>query len=167
MIELERVKQNNIFARYYISNHYTKPRGFIGRNITYLIIVDDDVCGVIVGGSTSLHLPNRFSFFGECNIQDIINNRLFRLEKNVPNLGTQVLKLWRNKVVLDWYSKYNSKCIGFETLVKPPLTGSVYKADNWFFGGMTKGYTAKAIKHGRKNRLWIKIEPRYIFFKRV
>jgi hypothetical protein len=165
MIELVKVKQNHPQAREYITNHYTHPRGFIGRNVTYLIKVDGEVCGVIVGGSTSLYLPNRKEFFGECNIQDIINNRLFRLEKNIPNLGTQILKLWRKQVCVDWKLKYNSDPIGFETLVKPPRNGAVYKADNWIFGGMTKGYTCKVPKHNK--RVWYKTEPRLVFYKRI
>jgi len=164
MIELKLTKQNDELARYYISNHYTKPRGFIGRNVTYLIVVNDCICGVIVGGSTSLHLLNRKNFFGDCDIQDIINNRLFRLENNLPNLGTQVLKIWRKQVCIDWNRKYNSNPIGFETLVKPPLTGAVYRADNWIFGGMTRGYTCKVPKHGV--RVWYKTEPRLIFFRK-
>jgi hypothetical protein len=165
MIELVKVKQNHPQAREYITNHYIHPRGFIGRNVTYLIVVDGETCGVIVGGSTSLHLPNRKEFFGECNIQDIINNRLFRLEKNIPNLGTQVLKLWRKQVVIDWKIKYNSDAIGFETLVRPPLNGAVYRADNWILGGMTKGYTCKVPHH--RTRVWYKTEPRLVFYKRI
>jgi len=165
-IELERVKQNNPEAIRYITNHYTHPRGFIGKNSTHLIKVDGLVCGVIVGGSTSLHLTGRFEFFGEdCDIQNIINNRLFRLELNIPNLGTQVLKLWRKVVVEDWKLRYNCNPIGFETLVKPPLNGAVYRADNWVFGGMTKGYTAKKFGHKNNCKLWIKTEPRLVFLK--
>ena len=166
-IELERVKQTDSKAREYITNHYTNPRGFIGRNTTHLIKVDGNVCGVIVSGSTSLHLVGRSEFFGkDCNIQDIINNRLFRLENNIPNLGTQVLKLWRKVVVEEWKIKYDCTPIGFETLVKPPLTGSVYRADNWFFGGITKGYTATKFGHSNKDKLWIKTEPRLVFFRK-
>jgi len=164
-IELVRVKQTDKLARSYITNHYTQPRGFIGRVITYLIKVDKEICGVIVGGSTSLHLPGRRDFFGDCNIQDIINNRLFRLENNIPNLGSQILKLWRHLVVRDWESIYDSKVIGFETLVKPPRTGAVYKADNWILTGMTRGYTAT--RPTRDYRNWIKTEPRLVFSKRI
>ena len=163
-IELEAVKKNDKLARYYIDKHYTRPREFIGRNITYLIVVNNVVCGAIVGGSTSLYLPNRFELFGDCNIQDIVNNRLFRLENNIPNLGTQVLKLWRKQVVVDWKIKYDSDCIGFETLVRPPLTGSVYKADNWVFGGMTKGYTC-TLYHNKK--IWFKTDKRLVFSRKV
>ena len=165
-IELEQVKQNNPKAREYITNHYTQPRGFIGRNTTHLIKVDGSYCGVVVSGSTSLYLPNRKEFFGDpVDIQKIINNRLFRLELNIPNLGTQVLKMWRKQVVLDWKIKYNCDPIGFETLVKPPRNGAVYRADNWFYGGMTKGYTARVPKHGV--RVWYRTEPRLIFFKMI
>lgn len=164
-IELVRAKQTDSVVRFYVTNHYTQPRGFIGRVFTYLIKVDDDVCGVIVGGSTSLHQQGRKEFFGLCNIQDIINNRLFRLENNQPNLGSRILKVWRNTIVKDWEDKYQCKVIGFETLVKPPRDGAVYKADNWIFTGTTKGYTAH--KCGTRQWKWIKTEPRLIFSKRV
>jgi len=166
-IELETVKQNNPTARFYIDRHYTSPRNFIGKNLTYLIKVDNAVCGVIVGGSTSFTLTGRNEFFGsDCDIQSIINNRLFRLESDIKNLGTQVLKVWRNKVVVDWKEKYGDNPIGFETLVRPPLTGSVYKADNWELVGMTKGFTAKT-NWTKKTRIWIPTDKRLVFMKRV
>ena len=73
--------------------------------------------------------------------------------------------MWRKQVVLDWKIKYNCDPIGFETLVKPPRNGAVYRADNWFYGGMTKGYTARVPKHGV--RVWYRTEPRLIFFKMI
>jgi hypothetical protein len=164
-IELEQVKQTDSRAREYITNHYTHPRRFIGKNVTHLIKVDNSVCGVIVGGSTSFSLVGRKEFFGEnCDIQSIINNRLFRLENNTKNLATQVLKVWRKQVVKDWKSKYGDTPIGFETLVRPPLTGACYKADNWKLVGMTKGYTARTNWY-RKTRQWIKTDKRLVFMK--
>lgn len=167
-IDLERVKQTDAHAQEYITNHYTNPRGFIGKVTTHLIVVDSKVCGVIVGGSTSMHLHGRQDYFGDCDIQSIINNRLFRLEQNTPNLGTQVLKLWRQTVVQNWKDTYNTIPIGFETLVLPPRTGAVYKADNWDYVGMTKGWSARC-PNGHKNgvRVWYKTDPRLVFMKRI
>lgn len=165
-IELVRVKQSEPSARYYISTHYTRTRWFVGRNIVYLIKINNDVCGVMVGGSTSYYLPGRKEFFGDCDIQSIINNRLFRLENNtIPNLGTRILKLWRNKVVEDWEFTYHNIPIGFETLVLPPRTGAIYKADNWTYSAMTKGY--KARRFNKDNKVLVKDFPRLVFSKKL
>lgn len=165
VIELVRTKQSNKIARYYISTHYTQTRWFVGRNLCYLIKVDNEICGVMVGGSTSYYLPGRKEFFGDVDIQDIINNRLFRIENNTPNLGTQLLKLWRYKVVEDWELTYHSIPIGFETLVKPPRTGAVYKADNWTFTAITKGY--KARRFNKHHKILIPDVPRLVFSKKL
>ena len=61
------------------------------------------------------------------------------------NFGTKVLKLWRKQVVIDWQTLYESRVIGFETLVELPRTGSMYKADNWQLVGTTKGFTCRRV----------------------
>ena len=148
MIRLELASKSDVDIADYMKKHYSHPKGFVGRQIMYRIWVDNKPCGAIAGGSATQNLPGRNEFFGdEFKLQNIINNTFYHLENNCgdKNLGTKVLKLWRNQVVFDWQYLYKSPVIGFETLVELPRNGALYKADNWTFVGTTKGYTCKRI----------------------
>lgn len=99
-------------------------------------------------------------------LRGIVNNIVFRLEKPEKNLATRVLSLWRTVTPLVWEDLYGATVYGFETLViierdgimegglgsepedeKAALgdfknsPGTLYKADNWTFAGMTEGNT--------------------------
>lgn len=76
-------------------------------------------------------------------LNGIVDNTVFRLERNEPNLATQIMARWRRTVIKDWEQKYGVKVAGFETFVveESYRKGSLYKADNWDFVGRTKGST--------------------------
>jgi len=133
-----------------MSVHYSQPKGFVGRNICYAVLWEKVYYGAIVGGSATLHLPNRNEYFdiGKSEINSIINNIFFHIEKQngeypVRNFATKVIKEWRERMVVDWENKYKDKVIGFETLVELPRSGECYKRDKWDLIGQTIGYTCK------------------------
>jgi hypothetical protein len=144
-----------------MENHYSKPQGFVGRNICYAIGYGGKLYGTIVGGSATLHLPNRNEFFGEkYNINSIINNIFYHIEPDedtlkypLRNFTIKVLETWRNKIVKDWEKKYSIKPIGFESLVELPRSGEIYKRDGWIEVGITKGFTCKRIS-GQSTDSW-------------
>ncbi len=121
----------------------------------YLIFVDSEIAGIISGGSAAFATKPRDDFFGInkdnriVSLNGIIDNTVFRLEKNLPNLGTQVLAMWRKRIVIDWEQTYNVKPCGFETFIIETKTrkGAMYKADNWTYVGETSGST-KLHSHG-------------------
>lgn len=155
MIELIKSKKSDPDIQYLMSIHYSQPKGFVGRQIIYKIFQEGEFVGAIGAGSATMHLPNRNEFFGDkFDLNKIINNTFFHLlpHKDV-NLGTKVLKLFRNQSVIDWKEKYKDDVIGFETLVELPRSGSVYRADNWKLVGQTKGFTCKRIG-GKSTEKW-------------
>ena len=100
-------------------------------------------------------------------LNGIVDNTVFRLEKQLPNLATQVLALWRRTVERDWSKKYGVAVCGFETFVIESETrkGSLYKADNWTFVGRTQGNT-KFHQHGiEKQFVRRQAEQKLIFCK--
>jgi len=144
-----------------MKKHYSKPKGFVGRNICYAIYYDNIYYGHIVGGSCTLNLPNRNNFFkiNKSKYNNIINNIFYHIEKNknkypLRNFTTKVLKFWRKKIQEDWFKKYNDKVIGFESLIEPPRTADLYKKDKWVYLGKTKGFTCKRIP-GKENGVFI------------
>lgn len=154
--------------RHYIPNH-----GAVGQQLHYLIILDSEVVGIISGGGAAYAVKARDDFFGiakenrNAALNGIVDNTVFRLEKNLPNLATQVLALWRRTVERDWYEKYGVKVCGFETFVieNERRKGSLYKADNWTFVGRTSG-TTKFHQHGiEKQFIRVQTEQKLIFCK--
>lgn len=148
-IHLERCKRSderyqNIRDRHYIPNH-----GTIGQQIHYLVFLDDEICGIISGASSVFAVKSRDEYFGltkenkRAGLNSIINNVVFRLEKNLPNLGSQILALWRRTIAEDWEKQYGVKVHGFETFIigNERRFGALYKADNWDYVGDTAGST--------------------------
>lgn len=160
--------------------HYSQPKGFVGRNICYAILYNDVYYGSIVGGSATMHLPNRNDYFNidKTKLNNIINNIFFHVEKvngDYPcrNFAAKVLKTFRKTISKDWEAKYNDKVLGFETLVELPRTGDCYKRDGWELIGQTVGYTCK--RTGGKGtdswygkRVWDtkNLRPKLVFVKK-
>ena len=143
--------------------HYSKPQGFVGRNICYSITHDGNYFGHIVGGSATKHLVGRNAFFdghrhngvfceAGCglDLNRIINNIFFHIEPGVTgypfrNFTQTVLKCWRGLIYEQWKSKYGDVVKGYESLVELPREGTVYLRDGWKQVGITKGYTCKRV----------------------
>ena len=153
MLELQQTKRTdkNLLAR--METHYSKPKGFVGRNICYAIIYDSIYYGHIVAGSATRFLPNRNEFLGITikDLNGVINNIFFNVSppNNVSypirNFTSSVVKLFVEQSQKDWQVKYGTVCIGFETLVEKPRTGELYLRAGWTLVGETKGYTCKRI----------------------
>jgi hypothetical protein len=151
-----------------------KPVGHHGQQIHYLIWVKTEDAqwqnvGAISGGSATFGVGVRDVFFGldkfpkpkrgENSLyhSGIIDNTLYRLELNIPNLASQILAMWRKQVVKDWEFMYSIKPYGFETFVDEDRDeakgfkkskGGLYVADNWVCVGTTKGSTKDHVGRG-------------------
>ena len=162
-------------------NHYSQPKGFVGRTLAYAVLYKNDYYGHILAGSATLHLPNRNEFFGieKSQLNQIINNVFFNIspfQKKYPirNFGTKVLDKFIELSKHDWQQKYGDQVIGFETLVEPPRTGEIYLRSGWKEIGKTKGLTCKRIggkgfeKWGGK-RIWYykTLRPKLVFALKV
>lgn len=157
------------------NRHYIPNKGSIGQQLHYIIYLNCEPVGIISGGSAVYATKPRDDFFGITKsnrcvaLNGIINNTVFRLEQHLPNLGTQVLAIWRKKVVADWIAKYHVAPCGFETFIieNERRKGAMYKADNWTFVGRTYGNT-KMHLHGINNEFCRKENtPKLIFCKRI
>ena len=162
-IRLEQCKRTDPRYKEIRDRHYIPNHGCIGQQIHYLVFLDDEVVGIISGASAVYAVKARDDYFGlnkdnkRPGLNSIINNVVFRLEKNLKNLGSQILALWRKTIAEDWEARYHVKVYGFETFIigNERRFGSLYAADNWTFVGMTAGSTKthKGInnKGGRQN----------------
>jgi len=158
---LEICKRTNPIYQEIRNRHYVKNKGTQGAQIHFLINYEDVYCGIISGASAVYGVKGRDEFFKipqEQKIKQkfylpaIINNTVFRLENHEKNLGTRILKLWRNNISILWQTIYEIPVIGFETFVveEDYRKGSMYKADNWIYCGITSGSTKT--HNGMKNK---------------
>ena len=181
MLELQQIKRTDPRILANMSIHYSQPKGFVGRNICYAVLFDNVYYGSIVGGSATLHLPNRNEFFqiDKTKLNNIVNNIFFHIEKADGKyplrwFSVEVIKEFRNKIINDWKLKYNDEVIGFETLVELPRTGECYKRDNWQLIGQTIGYACKRTAgKGTDNwsgkRVWDteNLRPKLVFARKI
>src|SRR6266446_1694308 len=129
--------------------HYVPNSGACGQQFHFLIHYDDEIVGIISGGSAVYSTRNRDGFFRITNtirenaLNGIINNTVFRLEDTESNLATLCLSMWRSIVSYLWEAAYDVKVFGFETFVVEAdyRKGTLYIADNWKFTGETSGST--------------------------
>ena len=135
-----------------MADHYSQPKGFVGRNICYAVMWNGIYYGHIVGGSATRHLPNRHQFLGTCpsNLNNIVNNIFFNvcpvMEKYpCRNFTTFVVSSWCKQISIDWEQKYGDRVVGFETLIEKPRTGELYRRAGWTKVGETIGYTCKRV----------------------
>lgn len=154
--------------------HYSQPRGFVGRNICYLIMAGGVCYGSIAGGSATRFLPGREVVR---SLNNGVNNIFYHVEKRngkypARNFTASVLKLYRETIERDWLVKYGDAVLWHETLVELPRSGECYKRDGWQLVGETKGYTCKRTAgkgtdswSGR--RVWdtVNLRPKLVFVR--
>lgn len=150
MLKLQITKRTDSRLLQLMQRHYSKPLGFVGRNICYAIWWEDTYYGHIVGGSSTKFLPGRNEFFdldSTDQLVHIVNNIFFHVEPfqkyPIRNFTTKIIKEWRHKTISDWQEKYGDEVWGYETLVELPRNGDLYRKDSWIEVGQTKGYTCK------------------------
>lgn len=179
-MQLISCKRTNALLLSNMKIHYSQPKGFVGRNICYLIEHDNVYYGSIVGGSATLHLPGRNEYFGidKSQLEKIVNNIFYHIEPNnnypFRNFSIAVLKKFRETIIIDWKNKYGDDLIGYESLVELPRTGEIYIRDKWDLIGKTIGYTCKRIGGQEKGRFTGKrvwdynnLRPKLVFAKKV
>ena len=161
MLELRQTKRTDKDLLVRMENHYSKPKGFVGRNICYAVFYESIYYGHIVAGSATRFLPNRNEFLGITikDINRVINNIFFNVSPPkggsypIRNFTSSVVKLFVKQSQKDWQIKYGDVCVGFETLVEKPRTGELYLRAGWELIGETKGYTCKRIA-GKGTDCW-------------
>lgn len=180
-LKLEITKRTDHDLINLMSIHYSKPKGFVGRNICYRILYNNVYYGHIVGGSATKFLPGRNEYFGINihSLNNLINNIFYHVHKvngvyPTRNFTSFVLNYFCLKVKDDWINKYGDRVLGYESLVELPRTGDLYKKAGWDLVGQTIGFTCKRI--GGKGtdswcgkRIWDtkNLRPKLVFCKRV
>lgn len=142
---LKKVKKSEPLYTFWYLEHYPKSKGIVGRQLNYLIYNEQKPIGIIGCASPPLNYKLFRAYFNTTNEKLFVNNNVYRIvnRNGDRNLGTKILKLFRNTIQKDYLDNYNDYLLGIVTFVEPPRTGAMYKADNWDYIGMTQGVEVK------------------------
>jgi hypothetical protein len=72
----------------------------------------------------------------------IANNSRFLILPNWHhrNLGSKILSLCQRRLASDWQERFGHRLVLLETFVDPRFHGTVYRAANWLYLGLSRGY---------------------------
>lgn len=128
---------------------YMKYKDTCNRRINWNVYDEENGYLVAAVGVNSalLALGCRDSAIGWTAAQRLValnrvaNNYRFALRVRRPGLGSCLLGRLAVVAPPAWKSRYGDELVLLETLVKPPWTGTVYRAAGWQQVGMTKGFS--------------------------
>jgi len=78
----------------------------------------------------------------------IANNSRFLILPHChrPNLASKILSLCQKRLSQDWQKYFGHRLLVLETFVDQRFEGTVYRAANWLYLGLTRGY--RRTRHG-------------------
>jgi len=152
-LKLVKTNKNDSEFAYFYTTHYPDSLGIIGRQFNYKILFGNEFIGIVGANSWPFSMIVFRKYFNNDKLNTkILNNNVYRVIKSKENRGTQILKIFRERIYEDYYKKYNEFLLGLITFVEPPRKGTVYKADNWDYLGMTQGVHVTQRKEDGKGR---------------
>jgi len=129
---------------------YVASARTVGRVMKYLIWYNGRIVGTFWVGSGFKPTPKAIlNSFGKSQSEfdkifnEVADNKRFAMAEAIPNLGSQILKLVRNRCGQDWFDRYGDRLQAIVTTIGDGKTGSVYLADNWEKIGETAGLPDK------------------------
>jgi hypothetical protein len=92
----------------------------------------------------------------------VADNKRFCMVKNIPNLGSRIIKEVRKRCRHDWKQRYGNELVAIVTTIGNGKRGSVYLADNWKVIGETAGLPSDRKSVSMKWDDSTKIKSRFI-----
>jgi len=148
-------------------HHYLGSLNKIGETIWYVAIYENTWVGLISFSSGALRCSARDHWIGwnyrnqYDRLHLLINNTRFLIlpDFHIDNLATKILSLCKKRITTDWQQAYSHKILMLETFVDgTKFLGTIYKASNWQYVGMTKGYRKTTKFYTEKNQ-----QPKQIY----
>lgn len=131
------------------AHHYLGNARPIGETLRYVALWQGHWVALISFSSAALKCAARDRWIGWSprhqfdRLNLVTNNSRFLIppEWHVPNLASRVLSLCQRRIAADWQARFGHPLLLLETFVDPALfQGTVYRATNWRFLGLTQGY---------------------------
>ena len=151
LVLVENQIQKDMVKHIIVKHHsYVPTHRSVGRRIDWLIYEDDKFpseCIGMIGIGSSVYPPPKdlLSYVGmtkseyKDNFNSFANNWRYCMTEQIPNAGSQILKLLRHHAPIEWKKKYKNFLTHLITFVGGGNNGAVYRADNWDMVGHTAG----------------------------
>ena len=150
-------------------NHYLGFKQFAGRSLRYVAEHEGKWLAVAGWQAGAFKCRPRDLWVGwkkECqfaNLHLIGNNTRFLILGNkgqFPNLASYFLSAMTRRLSEDWIERYGHGLLLGESFVDPRhFDGAMYKASNWEFAGLTRGYARSngtyKKPHGNRKELYV------------
>jgi len=151
--------------------HYLGYGSVIGARMKYIITLGAYIVGAISFCSAAYHLGPRDEYIGWdeetrlAMLPHLLSNNRFLILPwiSIRNLASRVLSLSLQRLRKDWEKQYGITPYMVETFVDNAYQGTCYKAANWTYLGLTKGYKKIGktfVYHGRKKAIYVYIMDR-------
>jgi SRSO17 transposase len=149
--------------------HYLGFDSSIGGRVKYIITLGQLIVGAISFCSAMYRLGPRDAYIGwdkETRIAmlpHLLNNNRFLILPwvRIKNLASRILSMCLRRLPEDWRKQYDVVPYMAETFAdRGQYLGTCYKASNWTYLGVTKGYGKVGkdfVYHGRKKDLYVYI----------
>lgn len=130
-------------------HHYLGDLAKIGKTLWYVATHGDEWAALLSFSASAWKCGVRDHWIGwdfrhQYDRLSLVanNSRLLILpEWHHPNLGSKVLSLCLHRIAGDWETRFGHPLLLIETFVDPArFHGTVYRAANWSFLGLTKGF---------------------------
>jgi len=130
-------------------HHYLGSLNKIGETIWYAVTYNNQWVALLCFSSGALHCTARDQWIGwkyrnqYDRLHLLVNNSRFLIlpDYHFKNLASKTLSLCKKRISADWQQTYSHPILMLETFVDgSKFPGTIYKASNWQYVGMTKGY---------------------------
>jgi SRSO17 transposase len=169
--KVDETKWEALWDRMVQKHHYLGYGGVIGARVKYIITLGEHVIGAISFCSAAYHLGPRDEYIGWdaqtrlAMLPHLVSNNRFLILPwiSIRNLASRVLSMSLRQLREDWTRQYETAPYMVETFVDPNYLGTCYKAANWTYLGVTKGYGkigGSFVYHGQKKDIYVYILDR-------
>lgn len=157
----ERLLWRSLVDRY----HYLGDRVICGEHLLYVACLPamgfdgENIVACLGWGAAALRNPKRDAWLGwnfdqaRTRLHCIVNNQRFLILPwvRIKNLGSRILSLNWRRLSTDWQTRYGHPVFLAETFVDVSrFHGTVYKAANWRFLGLTAGRSKRGNELGHE-----------------
>jgi hypothetical protein len=151
-------------------HHYLGSLKPVGERLYYVATdAQGEWLALLVFSAAAKHLQHRDRWIGWTEPQRrrrlalVTNNSRFLLlpDRDLPNLGSKVLRLVLDRLSADWQARYGHPVLIVETFVDPEhFKGTVYTAQGWEELGPTDGWRRHQrdyyVKHDKPKRFFVR-----------
>ena len=135
------------------AHHYLGASRPMGETLRYIAVYQYQWIALISFSSAALKCAARDQWIGWSyrhqfdRLNLVTNNSRFLIlpRWHYPNLASRTLSLCQKRLQTDWVALFKHPLLLLETFVDPKhFRGTLYKAANWQYLGMTQGYSRQA-----------------------